>query len=275
MSLADAWMEQHSDATRFQTAALQEWCAVKPSSADWFDWLNRTGQQLDEWAPALFHVLDQDTQGWTSFLDGVNQQQQHSPLGLLHKMRTTAVRSGQQFAPLPVACLEALAATVSTTTMLWKKQFLVRSPEFWFGPGQKLDPVGIAPLFSLAVHLMQHAEFPAKQLPMLEWSPSSLYDDYGMAPETLQPQLAPIQHALEYAVYKHQVIENGGKDDLALAEMHDYFQRYGIDMPSFEALLDLTQNQAGISSYIPVLQCMLSPTIEQYSVDFGDDISQP
>lgn len=274
MTLVDAWIEQHPEETRFQPEALRQWCAIGPSANDWVEWLSKAGPDLSMWAPSVFDILDQDSEGWSSFLEGAGRQQMYGPATLLDKMRTRDVPTGQQLLPLPVACLEALASTAATTNNQWKRQLLVRSPSYWFGPGQSMDPIGIKPLYELSVHLFQHTVMPPRHLPMLEWSPSSLYDDYGLAPAELHLTLRAIQHALEYAVYKHENFQHGD-DKLAKAEMHDYFSRSGLDLPSFETMLDLTQNQHAIGNYISVLHCMLSPAPEQYYVDLGDDTPQP
>lgn len=276
MSLATAWNEQFNADAKFEAEALHAWCSVQPNPSDWREWFSTMPTTAQApWGPAIMAALGQDENLWESFLTGAAQSSPYkdNPIALLDHLRIKPTPTGKALGPLPLGCLEAMAQILPIASPRWKQQLLMRTPDYWFDEPRKMDPLGIEPLHRVGVQLLCGSEMPAKRLPSLAWSPSALYDDYGRAPEALQSLLAPIQHALEYAVYMHQM--QNEPDPLAHVELHGYFQKYNIDLPTFETLVDLSQATPTLGSYIRVLHKMLSPEHEQYHLDLSDDSPQP
>lgn len=279
MSLADAWNQRYENAAKYTLAAIATWCGVAPDAQDWTEWLSTMPQQDAYWQPVLFEALGQDKDLWQAFLLGATAQNSFyaaNPAGLLDAMRVQQIPTGKEHKPLPLGCLEAMAEMAHTTSPQWKTNFLWRTPSYWFGQPQDIDPASTQPLHELGIALLRGCELQTRQLPSLAWSPSALYDDYGSVPESVKEWVAPIQHALEYAVYRHQVNTGGkGEDQLAHAEVYHYFERYKLSMSAFETLVDLSQAKPTLGSYIRVLHSMMSPEAEQYHVDLSDDSPQP
>lgn len=280
MSLAAAWNEQYQDNAKHDAVALSAWCAVEPTPDDWQAWLSGMPTTDTSWPRPLFAALGQDKDLWHDFLLGAAQSGAYkkNPMVLLDAMRIAPTETGSVREPLPLGCLEAMAQIAPVTSKEWKQQFLFRTPEYWFGSPQKIDPASTQPLHELGVALFRGCETPAKRIPSLAWSPQSLYDDYGSIPESAKPFAAPIQHALEYAVCVHQSAQQspqGLPDPLAYAEVNDYFKRHNLSLSAFETLVDLSQASPTLGSYIRVLHAMMSPEQEEYHVDLANDPSQP
>lgn len=276
MSLAAAWNEQYEGSAKYELDAVATWCGVSPSPDDWREWLSTMPQADTPWQTSLFAALGQDKDLWHDFMVGAFSQgfYQNNPMALLDPMRVRGIETGKMHEPLPLGCLEAMAEMASATTPQWKANFLFRTPGYWFGEPQTIDPASTQPLHELGVALLSGCELETRKLPSLAWSPSSIYDDYGSVPDSVKSMVAPIQHALEYAVYTHQVKQDG-PDQLAHAEVYGYFERYNLSLSAFETLVDLSQAKPTLGSYIRVLHSMLSPEAEQYHVDLSDDSPQP
>lgn len=257
---------------------MSAWCAVQPDVEDWRAWLSSMPlvSKEETWPSLLFAALDQDKELWQNFLTAAAQHPlyEKNAMNLLETMRTKSIDTGKELSPLPLGCLEAMVEMTSLATPHWKQQMLMRSPQYWFGNPNDIDPASTQPLHELGVALLRGCDIPAKRLPNLAWSPSSVYDDYGQYPETVKPYVAPIQHALEYAVFMHQS-QPSGPDPLAHAEVYGYFERCSLSLSAFETLVDLSQATPTFSSYVRVLHSMLSPEPEQYHVDLSDDAPQP
>lgn len=282
MSLFDAWNQQYQDTVRQKLPAIAAWCAVNPSPNDWNDWLSSLPYvsvhvqalgtlQTSLWPSSLFTELAQKKTAWLNFLQGamLNGFYQNTQ-AVLDAMRMAPTETGSSHSPLPLACLEALAEIAPSTSTLWKQSFLRRTPEYWFGRIEDIDSAGTQPLHELGVALLIGCQFSEKQLPSLAWSPRALYDDYGSIPESVQSYAAPIQHALEYAVYRHKVVHNKS-DPLADAEIYNYFEHHNLSLSTFEALVDFSQTKPTLSGYIQILHSMVSPEKEQYHLDLTDE----
>ena len=275
MSLFEAWQNQYIESDWASSRAVRQWCSVCPGAHEWSLWLDSMAGAHDHWGHHVLEALGQDNRQWEQFLRGASGSRNYkdNATRILDYIRVSSIDMGRSLTPLPLVCVEALAATISHATPRWKQQLLAREPAYWFGSGQGADPALIAPLHELAAQLFCGSQFPIKRLPALAWSPSMLYDDYGLAPATVEHLQAPIQHALEYAVYMHQT--KGEHDSLARAELHHYFSESGLDIVTFETLLDLSQEAPTLDNCVRVIQAMFAPTAEQYHVDFNDETPQP
>lgn len=273
MSLLAGWNQLYNDNTIDE--AIYAWCAVQPEPSDWQAWFASMESSTKNWGTPLFEALGQNEKLWEHFLRGasLSNTYQTNLVKLLDYIRVQSIDTGKSLEPLPLGCLEGLNAMISSTTLHWKQQLLMRSPDYWFGEPTCIDQASIEPMHELSVKLLCESEIPRKRLPNLSWSPSSLYDDYGRAPKLLESILASIQHALEYAVYLHQT--NECPDSLDSVELFSYFQKYNIDLTTFETLVDFSYEKPTLGSYIQVLHKMLSPQTEQYHVDLSNDSSQP
>ncbi len=275
MSVFQAWQDQYIESDRASCPAVHRWCNVRPDPQEWALWLDSMTGAHDHWGRYVMDALDCNNSAWEAFLHGaaISKNYKENPIRLLDYIRVSSIDLGRSLMPLPLVCVEALVATARVATPRWKQQLLSREPAYWFGPVEDADPALVAPLHELAAQLFCTSQLPIKRLPSLAWSPSSLYDSYGMPPDTVKPLQAPIQHALEYAVYVHQ--SQNDNDPLAHIEVHHYFERCGLDMRTFETLLDLSSEAPTFDNYVQVIGAMLSPAPEQYHVDLNDEAPQP
>lgn len=273
MSLLTGWDQRYKENAIDE--AIYAWCAVHPEPSDWQAWFARMESSTKNWGTPLFEALGQNEKLWENFLRGasLSSAYQTNLIKLLDYIRVKSMDTGKLLEPLPLGCLEGLNAMISSTTPQWKQQLLMRSPDYWFGEPCLVWQGGVAPMHELSVKLLCESELPRKRLPNLSWSPSALYDDYGRAPKSVELILEPIQHALEYAVYLHQM--NDCSDSLDHVELFGYFQKYNINLAMFEALVDFSHETPTLGSYIQVLHKMLSPQTEQYHVDLSNDSPQP
>lgn len=275
MSVFQAWQDQYIESDRASCPAVHQWCGVRPDPQEWALWLDSMAGAHGHWGYYIMDALGYEKEPWEALLHGaaLSEKYKEKATLLLDYIRASSIEMGRTLLPLPLVCVEALAATAHVATPLWKQQLLLREPAYWFGPVQHADPALVAPLHELAAKLLCTSQLPIKRLPALAWSPSSLYDSYGMAPDTVKHLQAPIQHALEYAVYVHQ--SQSDKDPLAHVEVHHYFERCGLDLVTFETLLDLSSVAPTFDNYVQVIEAMLAPAPEQYHVDLNDEAPQP
>ena len=275
MSVFQAWQDQYIESERASLPAVHQWCSVRPAPQEWALWLDSMAGAHEHWGQYAMDALGYQKEPWLQFLHGaaISNTFKDKPIGILDYIRVSSVEMGRSLMPLPLVCVEALVDTMPIASPRWKQQLLVRAPTYWFGPAQNSDPALVAPLHELAAQLLCTSQFPAKRLPALTWSPSALYDDYGLPPDTVKHLQAPIQHALEYAVYVHQ--QQNAQDQLDHIEVHDYFARCGLDMGTFETLLELSSEAPTLDDYVRVIQAMLTPAPEQYHVDLNDETPQP
>lgn len=236
--------------------AIEAWVFNAHDAESWQDFFSHETLRQDtasqRYIPTdtLLQTMGSDTAIWRLAWEGLSLVPTHSTRGAVFRTLGTS----QQ---LPYAALEALVHIVEEDTKVASQfagHLLAIPPTFLFGhfPPHDLGE----PLHRLSTMLMENAPIALGRLPSLEWSPSALYDEYGLPPSTHTIRESSIQHALEYAVCKKE------SDPLALAEWHAYAKKAGIHPEGLETLLDLSTDptKRTLADVVRVVQTMLLPT---------------
>ena len=128
------------------------------------------------------------------------------------------------------------------------------------------------PLHRLSTGLLDNCPIPLGRLPSLQWSPSALYDDYGLPPEDLIPREKAIQHMLEYAVCQKD------KDPLTQTEWCAYARRVGLDPEGLEVFLELSSDPKSrtLGDVVRTIESMMNPIpMDTYEISAIMEPSQP
>jgi hypothetical protein len=274
----DIWHASYPDSSGpLSQEAINAWVANAHDPSDWYDFFNHEMiAAKDGYASStrtvpvdsLIHTMGSDAQAWQLCWNGLNIG--YPPNQFSHRATLDVFIAAQK---MPYAALEGLLHLVESDPYHasgWSRLLLSKPPSWMFMhlPVHDLRE----PLHRLSTVLLENCPIPLGRLPSLQWSPSALYDDYGLPPEDLIPREKAIQHMLEYAVCQKD------KDPLSQTEWCAYARRVGLDPEGLEVFLELSSDPKSrtLGDVVRTIESMMNPIpMDTYEISAIMEPSQP